>query len=125
MTDADILFRAVYRGDPVTVTHAKDAEIELLAGEVGPTKDTLKLWSIVAIRYSKATEIHALGWRRLLENTWITSPLVAADLAAGSIRTRSGNAYSLGIRDDKELDPVLRDHLAYALRTWRFDDVRP
>ena len=124
MTDADILFRAVYRGEPVIVTHAKDAEIELFAGEVGPPRDMLELWSLIAIRCGSAFDIHALGWRLLLANTWITSSLVAVDLTAGAVRTRSGNNYLLGGRDKSELDPELRAHLAYALRTWGFDDVR-
>jgi hypothetical protein len=125
MTDADILFRVVYNGDPVVVTHAEDTGIELFAGEVGPARDVLELWSLIAIRCGSAFDIHALGWRLLLENTWITSPLLAVDLTAGAVRTRSGHTYLLGGRDKSELDPELRAHLAYALRTWGFDDVRP
>src|ERR1700731_3163903 len=124
MTVTDILFRAAYRGEAVIVTHATNAEIELFAGEVGPPRDMLELWSLIAIRCGSAFDIHALGWRLLLENTWITSPLLAIDSAAGAVRTRSGHTYLLGCRDKSELDPELRAHLAYALRTWGFDDVR-
>jgi hypothetical protein len=124
MTDEDILFRAVYRGDPVIVTHAQDAEIETLVGPVGPPRDKLELWSLIAIRIGSAIDIHALGWRQLLANTWITSSLLAVDLTAGAVRTLSGKNYLLGGRDKSELDPELRAHLAYALGTWGFDDVR-
>jgi hypothetical protein len=124
MTDADILFRAVYRGEAVIVTHAKDAEIELFAGEAGPPRDKLELWSLIAIRCGSAFGIHALGWRLRLANTCITSSVVAIDLTAGAVRTWSGKNYLLGSRDESELDPELRAHLAYALQTWGFDDVR-
>jgi hypothetical protein len=125
MTKSEILFRAVFHGDEVIVTHATDAEVELFAGKVGPPRDMLELWSFIAIRCGSAFDIHALGWRILLANTWITSPLRAIDLTARAIRTRSGHAYLLGRRDTVELDPELRAHLAYALRTWGFDDVSP
>lgn len=85
----------------------------------------LERWSFVAVRDPRrGTGVHALGWRMLLRNTWITSPVLVVDRASGAIRTRSGNAYLLGSRDGSDLDPELREHLAYALRTWGFDDVR-
>jgi hypothetical protein len=121
--DADILFRAVYRGESVIVNHAKYAEIETLVGIVGPPRDLLELWSLIAIRVGSTVDIHALGWRLLLANTWITSSVVAVDLTAGAVRTRSGKAYLLGSPDESELDPELRAHLAYALRTWGLDNV--
>jgi hypothetical protein len=125
MSSTDILFHAVYRDDPVTVTLATNDEIEFLAGPVGAAEDMLELWSLVAIRMGLAVEIHALGWRLLVANTWITSPIVAVNLTLGAVRTRSGKVYLLGIRDQPELDPELRAHLGYALREWGFEDVRP
>lgn len=125
MTEEDILFRAVYRGDPATVTRASDAEIADLVGTVGPPQDKLEIWNLIAIRVGPAIDIHALGWRHLLRNTWITSSVVAVDLTAKSIRTLSGKNYSLGLRNKHELDPELRAHLAYALRTWGLTDVAP
>jgi hypothetical protein len=124
MTDSPILFNAVYRDAPVTVTHATPDELESLAGPVGSALDLLELWSVIAIRFGTAVELHALGWRVLLANTWITSPLRAVNLTEGAVRTRSGKVYLLGSRDQPDLDPELRSHLAYALRTWGFDDVR-
>ncbi len=125
MTDAPILFEAVWRGDPVTVTHATQDEIAFLWGGVDSADDMLELWSLIAIRSGPAVELHALGWRLLLANTWITSPLVAVDRTVGAVRTRSGRTYALGVRDKPALDPELRAHLGYALRTWGYADVRP
>ncbi|WP_158933125.1 hypothetical protein [Acidisphaera sp. S103] len=125
MIDADILFKAIYRGKPVSVTHASDVEIESVVGTVGPPQDMLELWSFIAIRIGSAVDIHALACRVRLRNTWITSSIVAVDLTARAIRTWSGQNYLLGTRDEPELDPELRAHLAYALRTWGFTDVVP
>ena len=68
MSSTDILLRADYRGDPVTVTLAINDEIEFLPGPVGAAEDMLELWSFVAIRIGLAVEIHALGWRLLIAN---------------------------------------------------------
>jgi hypothetical protein len=127
MTDAAEapLFEASWEGEPVTVTFATADEIELLAGPVGVVEDMLELWSLVAIRTGGAVELHALGWRLLLANTYITSPVVAVNLTHGAIRTRSGKTYLLGARDKPQLDRALRCHLGYALRQWGYDDVRP
>ena len=83
-------------------------------------------WAIVSIRRGdlRGAELHALGWRLTLANTWMTSPLVAVDPDRRMIITASGHAYSLGARDGTELHPLLRDHLGYALRTWGFTDVQ-
>ncbi len=129
MTKSDILFWTACQRGLVTVTHATANEIEALAGPVGPddgkpANDMLELWSLIAIRSGGAVEIHALGWRVLLANTWISSRVIVASLTEGVVRTRSGKTYLLGVRDKPELDPELRAHLAYALRTWGFDDVR-
>jgi hypothetical protein len=121
----DLLFEASYHGSPVAVGRATDDEIAALAGTVGRGSDVLERWSLVAIRDpARGPEVHALGWRMLLGNTWITSPVIVVDLATGAVRTRSGNAYLLGSRDRADLDPELLEHLAYALRTWGYDDVR-
>jgi hypothetical protein len=130
MTEPSVLFHAAFRGRAVTVGHATDAELADLAGTAGTAgtaeaRDELDAWSLVAVRDAagRGTEIHALGWRTGLLNTWITSPLLIVDLVANTVSTTSGHAYSLGRRDAKDLRPELRRHLAYALRTWGFDDV--
>jgi hypothetical protein len=119
------LFTATFRDDPVTVTHATAEEISMIAEPVQEhPDDMLEFWSLVSIHYGHEVEIHALGWRLLLANVWITSPVLAVDRGVGAVRTRSGRRYLLGVRDRPELDPALRAHLGYALRTWGFEDVR-
>ena len=121
------LFRAVHQGGPVTVGHASPEDLAALPGypDPGSVRDVLERWSLVAIRFSgDRTEIHALGWRVAERNTWITSPLVAMDMDASMVATRSGHAYRLGTRDGAGVAPGLRSHLAYALRTWGFTDVQ-
>ncbi len=112
----------------MTVGHATAAELAHLAGSVpgGGARDRLDSWSLVAIRGTGtgAAAVHALGWRIGLLNTWITSALLVVDTGSVAVGTRSGNIYTLGRPDDECLDPELRRHLAYALRTWGFDDVR-
>jgi len=124
MSGADLLFEATWHSDAVTVTHATVEEIAFLSGPVGEGQDLLEVWSLIAIRNGPLSEIHALGWRLLLANTWITSPVVAANLTLGAIRTESGKTYLLGVRDQPELDPELRRHLGDELRKWGYDDVR-
>src|SRR6267154_1022063 len=117
-----ILFQVTFRGCAVRVGHATDAELGRLDGTVAPAdaRDQLDAWSLIALRdvADGGNEIHALGWRTGLLNTWITSPLIIVDRAANTISTTSGHAYSLGRPDSRELHPALRGHLAYALRTW-------
>ena len=89
--------------------------------------DVLEHWSLIAIGGlgEGCADVHALGWRRGLSNTWITSPLVAVDLAAQAIQTMSGHVYALGRRDNPAgMQPELADHLDYALRTWGFVNLR-
>lgn len=128
MTGTRILFAATYRNQPVTVCHANEAEPKRLAGTVATaaTRDELDAWSLVAIRNPAwdVAAVHALGWRPGILNTWITSPLLVVDTVANVVATASRHAYTLGRRDDPELDPELRGPLAYAPRTWGFDDVR-
>lgn len=128
MTEAPLLFEAARRGVPVVVRHVGEAGLAALAGEVGreASLDSLDPWSIVSIGRAdgRGATLHALGWRVGLVNTWITSPLRSMDLAAGAVRTSSGKVYALGEPDAPGLHPLLREHLAYALRTWGFDDVR-
>jgi hypothetical protein len=127
MMEPSVLFQVAFRGRSVSVGHATDAELALLAGAVATVdaRDELDTWSLIAIRDTAGcgTKLHALGWRAGLLNTWITSPLVTVDLAANTVSTTSGHAYLLGRRDARDLHPVLHGHLAYALRTWGFDDV--
>lgn len=72
----------------------------------------------------RCAALHALGWRVGLANTRITSPLRGVDLAGGAVCTSSGKVSVLGDPDDPELHPLLREHLAHALRTWGIGDVR-
>ena len=127
LAGAALLFEATYDGAAVTIGHASEAELATLSGMI-PTKarDGLDPWSLVAIREpgGDAFTMRALGWRVGLANTWITSALRCVDLAAGTVGTSSGHAYTLGGRDTNELHPELRRHLAYALRTWGYEDVR-
>ena len=129
MHDGTVLLRAIYRGNSVSVGRATDAELHAIAGPVDPAiaRDVLHTWSLVAIRDpdGRGTQVHALGWRVALVNTWITSPLVGVDLQARAISTKSGHTYRLELQDGPELAPALRDHLAYALRNWGFANVGP
>jgi hypothetical protein len=131
VTDEDdgVLFRATDKGVPQAACHATPEEIQALAGPIGvsvghPPDDTLDYWSLISIRSSVENSIHALGWRRLMENTWITSRVLAINMTMGTVRTGSGAFYFLGIQDQRELDPELRAHLMYALGVWGYDDVR-
>ena len=109
--------------------HATADELAVLAAtaSLGEAIDTLECWSLIAIRGLEegGTEVHALAWRRRLPNAWITSPLVAVDLAEGAIRTLSGHVYGLGGPDEPgSLVPDLLNHLDYSLRRWGFVDFR-
>lgn len=126
MADRPVLFRAAYRGRPVAVGPATEAELAALARAPGPApRDSLDRWTLVAVRYARGrgTQVHALGWRTALEDTWITSVLTGVDATAGTVAARSGYAYKIGAADGPELDPGLREHLAYALRTWGFGGI--
>jgi hypothetical protein len=122
---AEVLFEANWRGEQVTVTHATADEVEFLSGPVGDGQDLLELWSLIAIRIGLAVEYHALGWRISVAKTHVTSRVVTVNLTLGAIRTRSGKTYRLGVRDQPDLDPALRNHLGDTLRAWGFEDVRP
>lgn len=128
MMGTHILFAATYRNQPGTVCHANEVELNRHAGTVATAaaRDELDAWSLVAIRNPArdVAAVHALGWRPGILNTWITSPLLVVDTVANVVAIASRHAYTLGRRDDPKLDPELRGHMAYALRTWRFDDVR-
>lgn len=128
MTGTRILFAATHHGQPVTVCHADEVELAAFAGTfaTAEARDELEAWSPIAIRNlaRDVAAVHALGWRPGIMNTWITSALRTVDTAAGTVSTSSGHTYTLGRRDDPDLDPELRGHLAYALRRWGFDDVR-
>ena len=126
MASLPVLFRAAYRGCPVAVGPATEAELAALAPAPGPApRDSLERWTLVAIRYDRGrgTQVHALGWGTALGNTWITSVLTGVDAGVGRVATTSRHAYSLGAADGPELDPVLREHLAYALQTWRLGGI--
>ena len=121
--------KATHRGRPVTAGHATPAEVAALVA-TSPLEaaiDVLEHWSLIAIRGlgGGGTKVHALGWRQALANTWITSSLVAVDVAVQATRTRSGHVYALGRREDPgRMHPELADHLDYALRKWGFVDLR-
>lgn len=127
MTDVP-LFHATLEGRPVAVGHAIEEELAALAAPVSPNavRDVFELWSVVAIRdpAGRGVELHALAWRVQLGNTWITSALTRVDRTLNLVAGRSGHAYLLGRPDRRDLDPELREHLAYALRTWGYEDVR-
>lgn len=127
MNDVPI-FLASLRGHPAAVHHASKAELGMLARPLDPSsaRDVLSVWSLVAIRHSAMSEpgIHALGWREGEGNTWITSQLVGVDMKTSVVATRSGHTYRLGVPDGRKLNPELLGHLAYALVTWGFSDVR-
>lgn len=127
MSGSGRLYGATYHGNSVEIGLARDAELAAIAGSVFPasTRDLLDPWSLVAIRNLDGcrTEVHALGWRAALGNTWITSTLVGVDLQMRGVSTRSGYVYRLGTEEVPGPSPELRDHLVYALHTWGFTDV--
>ena len=110
------------------VGHASTEELSVIARSVDAAgcRDCLERWTLVAFRDPghPQADVHALGWRLALENTWITSRLVAVDALARAVATMSGHVYGLGRADVEELEPELRDHLRHALREWRFEDVQ-
>jgi len=93
-----------------------------LAGPVDSTavRDDIDRWNLIAIRdlAGRGTQFHALGWRRGLANTWITSPIVNIATTSTLVSTSSAHSYVLGEPDGIDIDPDLVDHLLYALRTW-------
>ena len=122
------LFTATYRGQAVVVGQAAAEELAGIsqAVETAWCRDTLQQWTMIAIRYTRQrrVDIHGLGWRTKLDNSWITSRLVAADLTGRAVASLSGHTYLLGQPDTPELDPNLRSHLAYALHRWAFENIR-
>ncbi len=132
MTENDdaFIFQATHEGVPVTIGHATRGEVKAMEGPVGvavgyPPDDTLDHWNLIVIRSSPATTLHALGWRRIVANTWLTTRIVAIDTTMDIVRTRSGAAYYLNFQYPCELDPDLRAHLAYGLRMWGYKDIQP
>ena len=128
MTGEPYLFQADWQGMPVSIARASEDELAALAAPVSTDSisDVFDPWSIIAIRSlpTGSTSLRGLGWRAHMQNTWITSRLVAVDPTRNLIGTRSGHIYLLGGSDKPEITTGLREHLAYALRTWGFTDVR-
>lgn len=124
----DLLRRAMHRGRPVEVgyTRREDLVDKMTAFEPTQIRDELEGWATIAIRTAGqlARTVHAIGWRRRLANTWITSPLVAIRLGPATVKTRSGACYAL-IGPSAVLDRELEDHLDYALNVWGLRDIRP
>ena len=121
------LFHASKPGRAASVSHATETELADLAGTspVAEPSDRLDGWSLVTVRDGNVRlTVHALGWKGELANAWITSPLVWADPIGRVVSTSSGHTYRLGAPDRPSLQPDLRSHLARALRTWGFADVR-
>jgi hypothetical protein len=118
---------ATFLSAPVSVGSPTEEEAQKFAGAVEPVaaRDHLDCWNLVVIREQSGPrlELHCLGWRSALGNTWITSPLVRIDLTAGLVATFSKHVYVLGRRDEG-LDDCMRQHLLYALRTWGCDNVK-
>jgi hypothetical protein len=122
------LFTVTHRGRPAVVGRATGDELAAITTPLATdaSRDLLECWSLVAIRDGdrQGVEIHALGWRPGLQNSWITSPLTGVDMTVPAVATWSGSVYRLGEPDSADLDPELRAHLAYALQRWGFDEVR-
>ena len=122
------LFQAAYRGRPVVVGQATLEELSVVAQDVDTAgfRDCLERCLLVAIRDPgrPRVNVHALGWRVGLKNTWITSRLLSVDTVRGAVATRSGHVYRLEHADVGELAPELADHLRYALHQWGFKDVQ-
>lgn len=123
------LFRATHDGRPMVIGRATLDEVSALIGHVDPAaaRDEIDRWNLIAVRerLGHGLQIHALGWRRRLGNTWITSPLVSIAARSTMVSTSSGHSYRLGEPDGAEVDPDLMDHLLYALRTWGLSDIEP
>lgn len=123
----DILFSATSRGSRIAVGPATDEELAAIARPIlfATAQDVLLPSMLVSIRTAGDLDVavHALGWRLVLANTWITSRLLAADLESGAVGTWSGKVYTLVGCNSRELPPPLHDHLGYALRLWGYDDV--
>jgi hypothetical protein len=119
---SELLFRATQGDRPVVIGRATTDEVSALAGPVGPAavRDDIDRWNLIAIRdpLGRGTQIHTLGWRRRLGNTWITSPIVRIDATSAMVSTSSAHSYALGEPNDADIDPDLAGHLLYALRTW-------
>lgn len=126
---SELLFRAIQGGRPVAIGRATSDEVSALAGPVVPVavRDDINRWNLIAIRdpLVRGMQIHALGWRRRLGTTWITSPIVSIGAASATISTSSAHSYALGKPDGADIDPVLADHLLYALRTWGLIGIEP
>ena len=125
--DEGVILRATHRGAPVTVARADRGELTALAGPARSTefRDEIEDWNLVAIRgLEKGTEVHALGRRVALGNEWITSPIAAVSPGPTAVETASGHSYRLARQDGARMEPALLEHLAYALRSWGFDNIR-
>ena len=126
---SEVLFRATCRDRPVVIGRATPDELSTLADPVdlAATRDDIDRWNLIAIRdpSGRGTQIHALGWRRRLENTWITSPIIGINVYPAMVRTSSAHSYGLGEPGGTAMDPELMDHLLFALRTWRFVGIEP
>ena len=122
------LFRATYRGRPVVIGQASAEELFVITRDVDTAacRDCLERWTLVAIRDPGRPQvrIHALGWRSTLQNTWITSRLVAVDTVRCAVSTMSGHVYRLEQARAGDPEPELRSHLQYALHQWGFEDVQ-
>lgn len=124
MSKSEILFHARRLGQPVTVTPALDVEIARLAGRIDAATDMLEFWRLIAIRCDADTAVHAVGWRILWAQPYITAALTTYDKELGAIRTGTGDQFSLGVPGPVGLDPELRAFIARALRSWGFSHVR-
>lgn len=122
------LLRANFQGDEIEIGPARADEVIRLETDLrgSATRDVIDLWTFVAIRFPppRVPEVHALGWRVQLQNTWITSALVSVSIQSRRIGTASGHDYSLGTRDGPGLRVELWEHLIYSLQTWGFRDIQ-
>lgn len=121
---SQVLLRARRDSPKATVTLATEAVMSGLAGTVDHAFDMLESWRLIVIGSEAETTLHALGWRRLLAQPWLTSPLTTYDKDLRTIRTSTGEQYSLGMPGPPDLEPELHAHLVSTLRGWGFKYVR-
>lgn len=122
-----LLFTATFRGELIAIRQATETDYGTLTKRIArdAVSDVLDRWSGIAISTSTVgPHVHILGWRQCLQDTWITSCVVARDPDVDLVKTWSGKTYLLGPPSSPELDRDLWDHLHRALGAWGFEAIR-